>query len=48
MSHFGIDGLGRAVGSIGRSVVRWSARHGWRVVFAPDGYAFEQQLAVLD
>jgi len=44
LDHFAIDGIGRAVGSVGSTLVRWSPRHGWRVLFAPDGLLFEDRV----
>ena len=48
LGHFAVDGIGRAVGSVGSTLVRWSPRHGWRVLFAPDGLFFEDSVEEVD
>jgi hypothetical protein len=37
ITAFAVDGLGRGVGVAGQHLVRWSPRHGWRVLFTRDG-----------
>ncbi|MCG8416681.1 MAG: hypothetical protein MJE77_01905 [Proteobacteria bacterium] len=37
ISALAVDGLGRGLGVLGEHLIRWSPRHGWRVLLSRDG-----------